>query len=83
MKALLITAAATAALLAGQANAKTITVTPGGDVQEKLQTALIDAKPGDTVMIAAGRYEPYRWPVAGRAQRDGEGRGARGDLHLA
>jgi parallel beta-helix repeat protein len=57
MKGLLITAAATAALLAGQAQAKTLTVTPGGDVQEKLQTALLDAKPGDTVMIAAGRYE--------------------------
>ena len=56
MKALLITAAA-AALLAGQAQAKTLTVTPGGDVQEKLQTALLDAKPGDTVSIAAGRYE--------------------------
>ena len=56
MKALLITAAA-AALLAGHAEAKVLTVTPGGDVQEKLQSALIDAKPGDTVMIAAGRYE--------------------------
>ena len=60
MKGLLITAAAMvsgAALLAGHAEAKTLTVTPGGDVQEKLQTALLDAKPGDTVMIAAGRYE--------------------------
>ncbi|MGZ3376755.1 MAG: parallel beta-helix domain-containing protein [Phenylobacterium sp.] len=57
MKGLLIAAAAAAALLAGQAEAKTLTVTPGGDVQEKLQTALLDAKPGDTVMIAAGRYE--------------------------
>ena len=27
------------------------------DAQEKIQTALLDAKPGDTVMIAAGRYE--------------------------
>src|ERR1700759_4612018 len=56
MKALWIGAAA-AGLLAGSAQAKTLTVTPGGDVQEKLQTALLDAKPGDTVMIAAGRYE--------------------------
>src|SRR4051812_39028344 len=56
MKGLLITAAA-AALLAGPAAAKTITVTPGGDAQEKLQTALLDAKPGDTVAIATGRYE--------------------------
>ena len=56
MKALLITVAA-AALLAGQAEAKVLTVTPGGDAQDKLQTALLDAKPGDTVSIAAGRYE--------------------------
>jgi len=46
-----------AALLAGAAQAKTLMVTPGGDAQEKIQTALLDAKPGDTVMIAAGRYE--------------------------
>jgi parallel beta-helix repeat protein len=57
MKTLLIAAGATAALLAGSAQAKTLTVTPGGDAQEKIQTALLDAKPGDTVMIAAGRYE--------------------------
>ena len=57
MKGLLITAAAAGALLAGQAEAKVLTVTPGGDAQEKIQTALLDAKPGDTVMIAAGRYE--------------------------
>ncbi|HEY2359122.1 MAG TPA: parallel beta-helix domain-containing protein [Phenylobacterium sp.] len=57
MKTLLIAAAAAGALLAGQAGAKTLTVTPGGDAQEKLQTALLDAKPGDTVAIAAGRYE--------------------------
>jgi parallel beta-helix repeat protein len=56
MKTLLIAAGAIA-LLAGQAQARTLTVTPGGDAQEKLQTALLDAKPGDTVAIAAGRYE--------------------------
>jgi parallel beta-helix repeat protein len=56
MKTLLIGAAA-AALLAGAAEARTLTVTPGGDAQDKLQTALLDAKPGDTVSIAAGRYE--------------------------
>lgn len=56
MKASMIVAAATV-LLAGQAEAKTLTVTPGGDAQDKLQTALLDAKPGDTVAIAAGRYE--------------------------
>ena len=57
MKTLLIAATAAGALLAGQAQAKVLSVTPGGDAQEKLQTALLDAKPGDTVSIAAGRYE--------------------------
>jgi len=46
-----------ALLAAGAAEAKTISVAPGGDVQEKLQTALLDAKPGDVVQLAAGRYE--------------------------
>lgn len=55
MRGLLVLAAAAA--LAGSAEAKTLTVTPGGDAQEKLQTALLDAKPGDMVAIAAGRYE--------------------------
>jgi parallel beta-helix repeat protein len=57
MNRLLIVVGTTAALLAGRAEAKVLTVTPGGDAQEKLQTALLDAKPGDTVSIAAGRYE--------------------------
>lgn len=49
--------AATAFVAASTAQAKTLTVTPGGDAQEKIQTALLDAKPGDVVEIAAGRYE--------------------------
>jgi parallel beta-helix repeat protein len=46
------------ALLAapGLVHAATLTVAPGPDAQERLQTALLDAKPGDTVRIAAGRY---------------------------
>jgi parallel beta-helix repeat protein len=56
MKTLLIAAGALA-LVAGRTEAKVLTVTPGGDAQEKLQTALLDAKPGDTVAIEAGRYE--------------------------
>lgn len=46
------------ALLASSslAQAKMIHVGPGGNAQEKLQTALIEAQPGDTVHIAAGRY---------------------------
>jgi parallel beta-helix repeat protein len=53
----LLIAAAAIGLLAGQAQAKTLTVAPGPDAQERLQTALLDAKPGDTVQIAAGRYD--------------------------
>ena len=45
-----------ASLAAAPAMARTIDVGPGPDAQERLQTALIDAKPGDTVRIAAGRY---------------------------
>jgi len=50
-------AASALALLAGAAQAKTLAVAPGADAQEKLQTALLDAKPGDVVQLAAGRYE--------------------------
>ena len=46
-----------ATALAGAAQAKTLSVGPGPDAQERLQTALLDAKPGDTVQLAAGRYE--------------------------
>ena len=54
---ILMIGASSLALLAGAAQAKVLSVAPGGDAQEKLQTALLDAKPGDTVKIAAGRYE--------------------------
>ena len=43
-------------LAAGPVHAAMIHVGPGVDAQERLQTALIDARPGDTVHIAAGRY---------------------------
>jgi parallel beta-helix repeat protein len=36
--------------------ARTIEVAPGGDAHEALQGALIDARPGDVIHIAAGRY---------------------------
>ena len=39
------------------ANAATLRVEPGANAQERLQTALLDAKPGDTVEIGAGRFE--------------------------
>ena len=43
--------------LAGVSHARTLDVAPGPDAQERIQTALLDAKPGDTVQLAAGRYE--------------------------
>lgn len=50
--------AATLALLAStSAFAATLTVEAGPDAQERLQTALIEAAPGDTVQIGAGRFE--------------------------
>ncbi|QMW24705.1 right-handed parallel beta-helix repeat-containing protein [Sandaracinobacteroides saxicola] len=45
-----------AALLAGAGQAKTIQVAPGPGAAEAVQTALIEAAPGDTVLLAAGRY---------------------------
>ena len=51
------TALLAASFLTGAAHAKTLTVAPGADAQERLQTALLDAKPGDVVQLAAGRYE--------------------------
>ena len=45
------------ACLAVPAGAKTLTVPAGGQAQERLQQALLDAKPGDTVQIGAGRFE--------------------------
>jgi len=49
---------ALAALLAATpAMARDITVDAGPNAQERLQGALLDAKPGDTVRIGAGRFE--------------------------
>jgi parallel beta-helix repeat protein len=46
-----------ATALAGAAQAKTLSVAAGPDAQERLQTALLDAKPGDVVELGAGRFE--------------------------
>ena len=54
MKAVLAIALAIFAVPAG---AKTLTVAAGPDAQERLQQALLDAAPGDTVQIGAGRFE--------------------------
>lgn len=48
--------AMTLLLVASPLAARTINVAPGPNAQEELQTALIDAKPGDTVRLAPGRY---------------------------
>lgn len=44
------------ALIAAPLSAKTITVPAGADAQERLQTALIEAKPGDTVRLGPGVF---------------------------
>lgn len=54
MKTLLLAASLLAA--ATPLAAKTIEVTPGGDPYDAIQTALIEAEPGDTVHIRAGTY---------------------------
>ena len=46
-----------ALLAATPVAADTITVEAGPNAQERLQAALIEAKPGDTVRIGAGRFE--------------------------
>ncbi len=51
------TALLAATALGAAAQAKTLAVAPGPDAQERIQTALLDAKPGDVVQLAAGRYE--------------------------
>ncbi|MFD1612902.1 parallel beta-helix domain-containing protein [Sphingomonas tabacisoli] len=53
MKACLLALLVTAAPLA----ARTITIAPGPDAQGRLQSALIEAQPGDTVQIGAGRFD--------------------------
>lgn len=44
------------ALAATPGLAATISLAAGSDAQERLQTALIEARPGDTIHLAAGRY---------------------------
>lgn len=54
---LALAAAAAAMVMAGAAEARTWRVAPGANAQTELQTALIEAQPGDTVQLARGRYE--------------------------
>src|SRR5437762_2380421 len=45
------------ALIGQSAAAKTIEVSPGAGAQDRLQAALIDAKSGDVVRLASGRFD--------------------------
>src|SRR5690606_38976767 len=53
------TAVSAIALLATASitHAETLKVPAGPEAQERLQQALLDARPGDTVEIGAGRFE--------------------------
>ncbi|MDZ4775477.1 MAG: parallel beta-helix domain-containing protein [Alphaproteobacteria bacterium] len=57
MLRILAAGACGALLLSTPAEAKTWRVRPGPDAQTVLQTALIEAKPGDSVRLARGRFE--------------------------
>ena len=46
-----------ALLLATAAQARTLNVPAGPNAQERVQTALLDAKPGDVVALGAGRFD--------------------------
>lgn len=54
---LVLAAAAFSLALVGAAEARTWQIRPGPAAQQALQTALIEAHPGDTVRLARGRYE--------------------------
>lgn len=49
-------AVAASILIAAPAHARTIAVAAGPNAQERVQTALLDAKPGDTVALGAGTF---------------------------
>ncbi len=55
MKSLPLTLAAM--LIAAAAQARTLDVPAGADAQERVQTALLDARPGDVVALGAGRFD--------------------------
>jgi parallel beta-helix repeat protein len=58
MKAIVASlAVVTACAIAPAAAARTLNVAAGPNAQERLQTALLDAKPGDVVALGAGRFE--------------------------
>ena len=44
-------------LFAGGAEARTWDIRPGADAEQQLQTAMIGARPGDTIALARGRFD--------------------------
>ncbi|QGZ94549.1 parallel beta-helix domain-containing protein [Terricaulis silvestris] len=52
-----IAAAAAVLIMVGVADARTWRVRPGPEAEQELQTALIEARPGDTVQLGRGRIE--------------------------
>ncbi len=57
MKSLIAALACALMLAAPLAEARTLRVAPGPNAQTALQTALINAQPGDTVRLERGRYD--------------------------
>jgi parallel beta-helix repeat protein len=57
MKPTTLAFAAAALFAATPGNCATLTVAPGPDAQERLQSAMLDVKPGDTIEIGAGRFD--------------------------
>lgn len=53
----LVAVALAAIVVAGAAEARTWRIRPGAGAEQQLQTALIEARPGDTVQLARGRFE--------------------------
>lgn len=54
---ILAAAAAAALVMIGAAEARTWRIRPGAEAEQQLQTALIEARPGDTVQLGRGRFE--------------------------
>jgi parallel beta-helix repeat protein len=53
----IVAAAAAALVLIGAAEARTWRIEPGAAAEQQLQTALIEASPGDTIRLDRGRFE--------------------------
>lgn len=52
-----VAAAFAVLVMAGAAEARTWRIRPGSGAEQALQTAFIEARPGDTIQLARGRYD--------------------------